>query len=66
VQTKKNQKEKWQKRQGISINKNSLAKPKSLRKIIKFGEDGSTRIMSADGKTVKYEGRNQSQSTKTH
>jgi hypothetical protein len=60
-------KEVTEKAQGISINKDSLAaKPKVFkRKIIKFGgEDGSTRIMSADGKTVKYEGRNQSQSTK--
>jgi hypothetical protein len=54
------------KAQGISINKDSLAaKPKVLSENNQIcGEDGSTRIMSADGKTVKYEGRNQSQSTK--
>jgi hypothetical protein len=55
-------------KQGISINENSLSsKPKVFkRKIIKFGseERGSTRIMSEDGKSVKYEGRNNMQSTK--
>jgi hypothetical protein len=53
--------------QGISIDNKSLsAKPKLFkRKIISSGgENGSTRIMSSDGKTVKYEGRTNMQATK--
>jgi hypothetical protein len=62
-----NQKSKNEKStRNLYINKDSLAaKPKVLSENNQIcGEDGSTRIMSADGKTVKYEGRNQSQSTK--
>ena len=56
-----------EKSQGVSINKDSMeAKPKVFkRKIVKAGgENGTTRIMSSDGKTVKYEGRSNMQATK--
>lgn len=56
-----------EKTEGISIDRDKMAaKPVMIkRKIIKTGgENGTTRILSADGKTVKYEGRSNMASTK--
>jgi hypothetical protein len=56
------------KTQGITIEKESMkATPKKfLRKIIKTGDDrGMTKIMSDDGKSVKYVGRSNMTATKT-
>lgn len=56
-----------EKAQGIAIDKNNLsAKPKMFkRKVITSGnENGTTRILSSDGKSVKYEGRSNMQATK--
>lgn len=53
--------------QGININKTELkaAPKKFLRKVIKSGgETGMTKILSDDGKTVKYEGRSNMKATK--
>jgi hypothetical protein len=54
--------------QGIKINSNSLKADATefSRKTIKFGDDydGTTRIMSSDGKSVRYEGRNYTKATK--
>lgn len=55
-----------EKTQGISIDKEKMsAKPVMFkRKVIKSGdESGMTRIMSSDGKTVKYEGRTNMKAT---
>ena len=52
--------------QGINIDKSELksAPKKFLRKVVKTGgENGMTKIISEDGKTVKYEGRNYLKST---
>jgi hypothetical protein len=52
---------------GININSQSMkADAKEFnRDVIKFGgENGSTRIMSSDGNSVKYEGRSNMQATK--
>lgn len=56
-----------EKAQGISIDKEKMAaKPIIVkRKIIKSGgENGTTKILSEDGKTVKYEGRSNMSATK--
>lgn len=56
-----------EKAQGISIDKEKMsAKPIMIkRKIIKSGGDnGTTKILSEDGKTVKYEGRSNMSATK--
>lgn len=56
-----------EKTQGIIIDKDKMsAKPVMVkRKIIKTGgETGTTKILSEDGKTVKYEGRSNMSSTK--
>ena len=52
--------------QGISINKKDMkADPKTfVRKVIKSGgENGTTKILSDDGKSVKFEGRSNMKST---
>lgn len=54
------------KEQGISINKNEMkATPKIfVRKVIKSGGDnGTTKILSEDGKSVNYEGRSNMKAT---
>lgn len=56
-----------EKTEGIAIDKENMsAKPIIVkRKIIKTGgENGMTKILSTDGKTVKYEGRSNMSSTK--
>lgn len=56
-----------EKNQGITLSKESLeAKPEPFkRKVITAGgSTGTTRIMSSDGKSVKYEGRSNMQATK--
>lgn len=57
----------YDKNQGISVDKESMkATPKKfLRKVIKSGgENGLTKILSDDGKTVKYQGRSNMKATK--
>jgi len=52
--------------QGISINKKDMkATPKTfVRKVIKSGgENGTTKILSDDGKSVKFEGRSNMKAT---
>lgn len=64
---KKPQGEVYDKDQGINIDKASMkATPKKfLRKVIKTGDsNGMTKIISDDGKTVKYEGRSNMKATK--
>lgn len=55
-----------EKAQGITIDKETMAaKPKVFkRKVIAAGgENGVTKIMASDGKTVKYEGRTNMKAT---
>jgi hypothetical protein len=56
-----------EKAQGIKINSDNMAAKPTMfkRKVItRGGDDGTTTILSSDGKSVKYEGRSNMDATK--